>query len=295
MNNEMWGRQQQKFRQRMSQFGATPLLSLKNRDASVFLAHSNFDAYEGSYDKEPFLRLQLCTSHVGRIYRDSADGMRLDGIIRPGSYGLTLPHTEAEGFWPRLQALAILIKPGHLSQFGDGISLQQLEPISHKLHRDPLVSAVMTAMWRDAEVHGLTSAFFDHGLALILKRLSEYRLNGGGADVRPARPLSKAHLKKVQDLIESRLNCDIRTNELAIECGQDVRSFTRSFRASTGFAPYEYLTLRRMERAKQLLHSGTSITEVAFLVGYSNPSKFSAAFRRFYGCSPSIWRREQRS
>lgn len=78
---------------------------------------------------------------------------------------------------------------------------------------------------------------------------------------------------------------------LICNLGQDSRSFTSSFSAATGLAPYAYFTLRRMEYAKQLLNNELlSITEITLYVGYTNPSKFSAAFRRIYGVSPSILR-----
>jgi AraC family transcriptional regulator len=44
-----------------------------------------------------------------------------------------------------------------------------------------------------------------------------------------------------------------------------------------------------MEIAKDLLLKGYSVTETSMIVGYSNPSKFSAAFRRLNGCAPKIW------
>ena len=78
--------------------------------------------------------------------------------------------------------------------------------------------------------------------------------------------------------------------DIAGELDRDVRSLTRAFRAATGYAPYEYLTFRRMERAKELLGTAETVMEIALQVGYSNPAKFAAAFRRFCGCSPSEWR-----
>ncbi len=213
--------------------------------------------------------------------------------MRPGSVGITLPDVGAEGYWPRAEVLAIMIRKSHLARVSDGeVSLEQLEGAASTLHRDPLVSTVMSAMWRDAEAHGLSSAFFEHGLAVALRRLAEYR-HVPRRPKRESRPLARRSLQRVMELIESRIGDDVRVSELAIECDLDVRSFTRAFRAATGFAPYEYLTKRRMERAKSLLAAGAAVTEVAFQVGYSNPSKFSAAFRRFNGCTPTRWRRDQ--
>lgn len=55
--------------------------------------------------------------------------------------------------------------------------------------------------------------------------------------------------------------------------------------------PYAYLTWRRMEAAKQMLQAGQPVTGIALAVGYANPGKFAAAFRRVVGQAPSAWRR----
>jgi AraC-like DNA-binding protein len=82
--------------------------------------------------------------------------------------------------------------------------------------------------------------------------------------------------------------------DLAREARLDIRSFTRAFRSATGLAPYEYLTMRRLQHARDLLQTDRSITEIAMSVGYANPSKFAAAFRRLYDCSPREWRNARR-
>lgn len=112
---------------------------------------------------------------------------------------------------------------------------------------------------------------------------------------RPIGVMDTQRLARALEFIESRLGSDVRMDELASELGQDIRTVTRAFRAATGLAPFEYLTVRRMEKAKQLLLTGLEITAIANEVGYSNPSKFSAAFRRVCGCSPTDWRRRNRS
>jgi AraC-like DNA-binding protein len=45
---------------------------------------------------------------------------------------------------------------------------------------------------------------------------------------------------------------------------------------------------QRMEEAHRLLRAGRhNVTEVAARVGYENPSKFAAAFRKHFGVRPS--------
>lgn len=60
------------------------------------------------------------------------------------------------------------------------------------------------------------------------------------------------------------------------------------FRHRAGMTIGEYVRKLRMEKALALIESnGCSIIEAALSVGYSNPSHFSAAFKKFYGCLPS--------
>lgn len=72
----------------------------------------------------------------------------------------------------------------------------------------------------------------------------------------------------------------------------DVRTFTRAFFASTGYTPYAYFTMRRIKLAQSLLNqSNMTITNIAHQVGYGSASKFSSAFKKLTGKSPSTWRR----
>jgi AraC family transcriptional regulator len=64
------------------------------------------------------------------------------------------------------------------------------------------------------------------------------------------------------------------------------------FKRSTGLAPHQYLGDLRLERAKRLLADGrTPIIEIAFEIGYANPSQFSSFFRKRTGLSPTEFRR----
>ena len=53
----------------------------------------------------------------------------------------------------------------------------------------------------------------------------------------------------------------------------------------------------RHQRARELLlrHSAMSIDEIAEHLGYSDPSNFGRAFRKWEGVSPSAWRRDNQT
>ncbi|PHS30962.1 MAG: hypothetical protein COA95_07225 [Methylophaga sp.] len=276
------------FQQRMQKLGASPQLTRIDPAGTVKLALSEFSPFEGEYASAPYLMLHMCTRHIGRIRR-FGDGQELEGVLRPGTVGLALPNTTGEGYWEKMQMLGIAVDLEAFNRENEqSFHVDDFAASASALHNDPLITAVMTAMWRDAEVNGLSSAFFDHGLNLVLNRLSEY--NKKPESKKASRPLTGVRLTRVLDLIEERISTNVTLLELAQVAEQDKSSFSRSFRQRMGYAPYEYFTFRRMERAKQLLHLGQSVTEVAFTVGYLNPSKFSAAFRRVLGFTPSEWK-----
>ena len=80
--------------------------------------------------------------------------------------------------------------------------------------------------------------------------------------------------------------------ELSAAVGMNVDHFSRMFKRSTGLAPHQYLGNIRLERAKRLLAEGrVPIIEIAYEIGYANPSQFSAFFRKRTGLSPSEFRR----
>ncbi len=292
MSNTTSKHELQSFRQRMSKVGVQPSISLADPMGISLLGHANFDASEGEFEASPHLMLTLCTSQIGRMGRFS-NGLNIEGVIRPGTFAMALPNTPAQGYWSKTQMLGIAINLEKLSDYSDNnYSIDDLLPAASCLHNDPLLSSVMLAMLRDAELHGMSSAFFEQGLCLLLKHLTAFQKKV--LVEKDVYPLNSVKLHRVLDLMESRLEDDVRVAELAALTAQDTRSFTRAFSAATGFSPYAYFTIRRMEHAKQLmLNTPLTITDIGLRVGYANPSKFSAAFRRICGVSPSLWRREQ--
>lgn len=69
-------------------------------------------------------------------------------------------------------------------------------------------------------------------------------------------------------------------------------AFAERFRTVVGATPLQYLTLWRMQHAKQLLRrSELSLEQIADLVGYDSGPSFSRAFKKSVGTSPGAFRR----
>jgi len=69
----------------------------------------------------------------------------------------------------------------------------------------------------------------------------------------------------------------------------------RLFKKYYGQTPKQYLTDKRIEKAKQLLKEGMSVTETCFEVGFESPCSFSTLFRARTGQTPAAYKKEQLS
>ncbi len=77
-------------------------------------------------------------------------------------------------------------------------------------------------------------------------------------------------------------------SSLAKRVGTNECYLKKGFRSQTGMSIGQYIRKLRMARALELLETGQhTISEIAVAVGYTNPSHFSAAFKKFYGKTPS--------
>jgi AraC-like DNA-binding protein len=111
----------------------------------------------------------------------------------------------------------------------------------------------------------------------------------------PAVPLSR-HLLRVRDLIDREYAEALELDRLAASAHVSEGYFSRSFKATFGETPHQYLMSRRMERAQRLLRdTDLPVTEVCLAVGFTSLGSFSTQFRRFVGMSPTRYREEPRT
>jgi AraC family transcriptional regulator of arabinose operon len=79
---------------------------------------------------------------------------------------------------------------------------------------------------------------------------------------------------------------------LASRCGLSLSRFAHLFKEQTGITPQRLLEENRLRHAAHLLLStGLMVFEIASEVGYESPFYFSNRFRRFWGKTPSAFRR----
>ncbi|BBI34256.1 hypothetical protein KCTCHS21_36550 [Cohnella abietis] len=96
-------------------------------------------------------------------------------------------------------------------------------------------------------------------------------------------------------VIESRFAEPLTLGKLAEIFHGSPYHLQRTFKRIQGVSPAEYLLQTRISKARELLLNTTlSVTEIALAVGIPNTSHFSTQFLSRVGCSPSLYRKNNR-
>ena len=104
--------------------------------------------------------------------------------------------------------------------------------------------------------------------------------------------LSPQALARVRAYIDAHLGEAIALGDLAAAACISRFHFARSFRASTGSSPMQYVRQRRVAQAQALLAgSNSAIGTIALDLGFFDHSHFTRTFRRLNGVSQHFFSR----
>ncbi|MBN4006332.1 AraC family transcriptional regulator [Nostoc sp. LPT] len=125
-------------------------------------------------------------------------------------------------------------------------------------------------------------------LELIRLQLTPMLVDQGGVQSSlRLKPETITRIYHAKDILLCRLDNPPSLLELAQIVGVSERTLRYGFRELFNTTVFGYLTEQRMKQAEQLLREGKlSITEVANLIGYSQPASFTTVFKRKFGITP---------
>lgn len=99
-------------------------------------------------------------------------------------------------------------------------------------------------------------------------------------------------ISQVIDFITQHLFEDLSVADVAASINLSPSHLSRLFKTRTGFSPHEFITLRRIDAAKELLlTTSLSIKQIAFRVGYHSEANFITSFSGKTGLTPAVFRR----
>jgi two-component system response regulator YesN len=100
------------------------------------------------------------------------------------------------------------------------------------------------------------------------------------------------YLEAAVNAINSRYGEDLNAPDLAKSLGISESSFSKLFKARTGYTFLEYLTLYRIKEAMELLdQKNMRVSEAASMVGYGDYRHFGEVFKKNTGLTPSEYRK----
>lgn len=103
----------------------------------------------------------------------------------------------------------------------------------------------------------------------------------------------KFRINRVFEYIEANLDADLSLPALAKVGCFSAFHFHRVFKTITKETVNAYVTRKRLEcAALDLIHKSLSISEIALKSGFNDNSTFTRAFKKFYGISPTGFRKE---
>ena len=97
-------------------------------------------------------------------------------------------------------------------------------------------------------------------------------------------------IQSALDDIDKRITESIRAVELAYAANYSVYHFCRVFSELTGTPVSAYIARRKLEYALYELSKGRKIIEVAAEYGFETHAGFTKAFKKCFGCPPSLYR-----
>lgn len=224
---------------------------------------------------------------------------RLEAKLRSGTVAV-VPAWEG-GTWSvggPVESSGIFIPPSRLYECADmiGAGGSAIELIPRLGYSDSTIVSVFELLNSQGEFDDPSSRLMaEQAVDLLCTQLLRGHSTLGLVSSPTARRgLAEWQVKRVTTYMAERLGSDISLDELATLLSMSRFHFCTAFRLATGQTPYAWLTLQRIDRARELLAQSTvSVNEVGRAVGFRTASAFAARFRRIVGVPPSKYRRSR--
>ncbi|MGK0255383.1 MAG: signal transduction histidine kinase/DNA-binding response OmpR family regulator, partial [Mariniflexile sp.] len=103
--------------------------------------------------------------------------------------------------------------------------------------------------------------------------------------------LDQKFIEKSINIIKKNLdNTEFSVEKFALEIGMSRSALFLKLKSITGQSTSEFIRTIRLNKAAKLIESGKySITEVIYMVGFSDPKYFRTCFKKHFECTPSSY------
>jgi AraC-like DNA-binding protein len=112
----------------------------------------------------------------------------------------------------------------------------------------------------------------------------------GGARPVISRRVDVRAVERARQFLDAEKTRVVHSRELESVTGLTRYDLSRQFRIMLGTSPYRYLLMRRLEFAREGIHQGRRLVEVAFDAGFADQAHLTRAFRSAFGLTPARYR-----
>ncbi len=162
--------------------------------------------------------------------------------------------------------------------------------------KDGVITAGGVTAWQDLALHLIAKLC---GQQQAVHTAKVFLLSGHEEGQLPYAAMGRrvdttdAVVSDCQSWIAMNYDVDNPVQRMIERSGLNPRTFSRRFRAATGYQPIEYVQALRIEEAKQMLETGEgSIDEIGQTIGYEDPASFRRLFKRLAGLTPAAYRKK---
>ena len=104
-----------------------------------------------------------------------------------------------------------------------------------------------------------------------------------------------ASIIKTRKFIDDNFDKDLNLDVISKNRFTSKYHLHRLFKRYYGLTPRQYLTDMRIQKSKEFLINGSTVTETCFMVGFESLGSFSKLFKSKTGIAPSMYKKEQDS
>jgi AraC-like DNA-binding protein len=125
---------------------------------------------------------------------------------------------------------------------------------------------------------------------IMITLLTEHEWNGRFRLSEQRTVAVPAQIRRAIEFIQGNVEHEVCLTDIADAAGCSARSLQRGFLSFCNNTPMGYLKQVRLKRARELLlrlDERENVTSIAFLLGFTHLSQFSADYKRAFGESPS--------
>lgn len=98
-------------------------------------------------------------------------------------------------------------------------------------------------------------------------------------------------IKKAKEFMSENYHLDLNLDDISDALDVSKYHFLRTFKDKTFLSPHNYLMLKRIEKAKELLQKGETLTNTAHICGFNDQSHLNRRFKSIMGLTPGEYKK----